>query len=247
MPRISLDDNEPDEKPVRHNATRSAQSVIELKPEANGQEKTVEPGADSKSSASLTDQELKERSGSSILAAFDAFPRDITFSDKEEDENIILLLRAHIVTNLPWLVITAGLLLFPLLILPLIRASGASLPFGTTVALVLFWYLGTFTYAFINSLYWYFNVYILTDERVVDVDWLSIIYRKVSSAQISHVEDVSASQGGVFAGVFDYGNVQIQTAAEEENFEFVAVPHPQLVAKKISELMEKEEKQHEKG
>jgi hypothetical protein len=40
----------------------------------------------------------------------------------------------------------------------------------------------------------------------------------------------------VLAGVFDYGNVTIQTAGELPNFDFTNVPHPQLVVNKIKEL-----------
>ncbi len=85
----------------------------------------------------------------------------------------------------------------------------------------------------------------MTNERIIDTDWYSVVIRKVSSTQIAKIQDVSATQVGVFPGVFDYGNVQIQTAGEEENFEFVSVPHPQLIAKQINELMEKEEKEGE--
>lgn len=192
-----------------------------------------------------TDQEMKQVSGTSVLTAFKAFPDGIFFSGEEDNEEIIILLRAHIITNLPWILISLALALVLVIILPLLGSAGLPLGIGSGIFFTLLWYLGIFTYAFINFLYWYFNVYIVTNERIIDVDWYSVIYRKVSSAQISHIEDVTASQGGVFAGVFDYGNVGIQTAAEERNFEFTAVPHPQLVAKKIGELMQAEEKQWE--
>lgn len=196
---------------------------------------------------SQIDDQLKKISGTSMLAAFSAWPQNVTFSDEEENENIILLLRAHIITNVPWILITLLLLLIPLVIFPFLGAAGLPIRPGTGFVFFLLWYLATFTYAFINFLSWYFNVYILTNERVVDIDWYSIIYRKVSSAQISKIQDVSATQIGVLAGIFDYGNIQIQTAAEEENFEFTNIPHPQLVKKKIDELMQKEEKEWEHG
>lgn len=218
MPRIAVDDVEPDKKV-------SPPLPVEVKP------------------VDATDEELKKISGTSSLAAFTAFPEGIFFSGEGEDEEIILLLRAHVITNVPWVLTALGLTLLPLILIPVAGAAGLGSMFGAgaSLAFILTWYLLLFTYSFINFLYWYFNVYILTDERVVDVDWYSILFRKVSSCQISKVQDVSASQGGVFAGLFDFGNVQIQTAAEEENFEFVNVPHPQLVAKKIQELMHKEE------
>ena len=223
MPRIKVDDVEPDKV------------VVPVKPESQ-----PAPAQDP------VDQELKAASKASFFSAFSAFPDGIFFSGEEAEEQIILLLRAHIVTNAPWILITVLLLVLPIVLVPLFGAINIfPMGAGTAFVFVLLWYAITFTYAFINFLYWYFNVYILTDERVVDVDWYSIIYRKVSSAQVSKIQDVSASQGGVFAGIFDYGDVQIQTAGEEENFEFTAVPHPQLVAKKIQEMMQVEEKEWE--
>ncbi|MCL4397952.1 hypothetical protein M1403_02905 [Patescibacteria group bacterium] len=238
MPRIAVDNLEPDSKSV-------LTQPVEVKPEKTT---LAEPPALANSqikNETAVDKELEEKSGTSLLAAFKAFPQSITFSDKEPDEDIILLLRAHIITTLPWILATLGLIVLPLIILPLVSMLHLPVNPGTVFVFFLLWYAGTFSYAFINFLSWYFNVYIVTSGRVVDVDWYSIIYRKVSAAQISHIEDVSSSAIGVLAGVFDYGNVAIQTAAEEENFEFEAVPHPQLVSKKIQELMEIEDQEKE--
>lgn len=219
MPRIRVDHIEPDASP-----------------------KEAAPPA-SPTEASPTDKQLRSQTGTSFLAAFSAFPKNIFFAGREEGEDILLLLRAHPITTLPWILVTLGLILTPIIIFPLFAAANI-LPFvgvGSALIFTLLWYLATFTDAFINFLYWYFNVYIVTNERVVDLDWYSIIYRKVSSCQISKIQDVSTVQAGVFAGIFDFGNVVIQTAAEFPNFEFTAVPHPQLVAKKIQELMQEEE------
>ena len=195
------------------------------------------------------DVELEKKSSQSMLSAFVAHPPGIFFVDKEPEEELILLLRAHIITNVPWALAAAVLFVLPIIFLPLLSGLGmlTTLGGGMIVSATLFWFAGLFTYVFINFLYWYFNVYIVTDERVIDVDWYSIIFRKGSSAPMAKIQDVSATQGGVIAGIFDFGNVEIQTAGEERNFEFTAVPHPQLVAKKIQELMQEEDIEHEPG
>ena len=226
MPRIVVDNVEPDP------SINSGSLVPEVPAPAPKHSHTKD---------TQTDKELEQKSGTSVLAAFSAFPTDVKFSGEYENEDVLLLLRAHIITNLPWILISLGGAIFPLILLPLFGVLGLPIGGGTIVAFVLFWYAGIFTYGFLNFLYWYFNVYIVTNERVVDIDWYSIIYKKVSATQISKIQDVHASQGGVFAGIFDYGDVEIQTAGTEINFEFTAVPHPQLVAKKIQELMAAEE------
>jgi hypothetical protein len=85
---------------------------------------------------------------------------------------------------------------------------------------------------------WYFNVYIVTNERIIDVDFFYLLYNKVSSTRIDRLQDVSYKLGGVVRAVFDFGDVFVQTAGSEPNFDFLSVPHPETVVRKIVELME---------
>jgi len=194
------------------------------------------------------DPEVAAKSSGGMFSAFSVQPSEVQFGESEEGEQILLLLRAHLVTNVPWILITIGLLVFPIILIPLLSAAGGfGIGAGAGFVFFLFWYATTATYAFLNFLYWYFNVYIVTNERIIDTDWYSVVVRKVSSTQIAKLQDVNAVQVGALQGIFDYGNVRIETAAEEENFEFENVPHPQLVAKQINELMQKEEEEGEGG
>lgn len=187
---------------------------------------------------SATDEEIKKKSGMAPISAFLAYPAKAFFSGEQKDEEIILLMRAHVVTTLPWVLLTIILFMTPNLIFPLLFKYNILpvMSFGQTLCLNLFWYLCSFTYGFINFLFWYFNVYIVTNKQVVDIDWYSVTSHKLSSASIFKVQDVAARRNGVLAGVFDYGNVTIQTAGELPNFDFTSVPHPQLVVNKIKEI-----------
>jgi len=244
VPRIKVDHQEPDPVSVAVSVA-VADRPLPVPPEKPLAE-PVKPPID-RPDPNGTNKLLNAKSSPSILSAFAAFPDAVKFQGEDADEEIILLMRAHIVTNVKWFLITLALLAFPLILAPLVGSlnflgfSGA----GTGIVALIFWYLAIFTYAFINFLYWYFNVYIVTNERVVDIDWYSILYHKTSSTRISKIQDVSVTRVGVFAGVFDYGDIHIQTAAEEANFEFAAVPHPELVKDKLEELMEEEEKEWE--
>jgi hypothetical protein len=62
---------------------------------------------------------------------------------------------------------------------------------------------------------------------------------------MNDVQDASEKSVGVLASVFDFGNVFVQTAGEHQNIDFLFIPHPRLVVKKIEELMQKEETEHE--
>ena len=173
------------------------------------------------------------------FAALMVNPTRVYFQNQDQDEQIILLLRKHWVTNLGW-VITSFLMLLlppflavfvPLLNLPL-EISPSTLWLGQ-----IFWYLVTFGYLFINFLIWYFNAHLVTNKRVVDIDFHNLTYKDVAATRIELIQDVTFKVGGVIRNIFDYGDVFVQTAGTEPNFEFQAVPKPAFVADKISDLM----------
>lgn len=239
MPRIKVDNQEPDSTPT-------PVSIPTPTPTPAASAPTIPSESTPKTENSQIDPDVAQKSNPGIFSAFSVQPAGVAFADTEEGEEIILLLRAHIITNLPWILVTLLLLILPLIIVPLFSALGGfGLGAGAGFVFVLFWYAVTFTYGFLNFLYWYFNVYMVTNERVIDTDWYSVVVRKVSATQIAKIQDVSSSQVGALAGLFDFGRVDIQTAGEEENFEFENVPHPQLVAKEIQELMQHEETEWE--
>ena len=173
------------------------------------------------------------------LSGFCLYPDDVDFETRENDEKIILLLRAHPITNIKWILITVIILFVP-------RIAGSfgifsSLPTGFDLVITLAWYLFAMVYALESFLSWYFNVYFVTTLRVIDVDFYNLIYKQVSDANIDKIQDVSYNMGGVARTFFNFGNVFIQTAADVQEFNFLAIPNPDKVAKIIEDMITKTE------
>lgn len=183
--------------------------------------------------------QLKGHSHSS-LAAFNYYPDSVRFVAKEESEEIILLLRRHPITNLGKIFISLVLILAPLLfsVFPIFSFLPARYQFVG----LLFWYIIVIAYTLEFFLDWFFNVCVLTNETVFDVDFTNLIYREISEADFSHVQDVTVRMGGVFRTIFDYGDVYVQTAGEVPRIEFEAIPHPDRVARIIRDMCSKEER-----
>ncbi|MBI2617612.1 PH domain-containing protein [Candidatus Gottesmanbacteria bacterium] len=183
-----------------------------------------------------------------VLSSYMVRPTGITFETQSDDETIILFLRKHWVTNLHWIVISFILLILPPILFPALFFSG-SIPTGTTgqflFFLILSWYLLTFSYMLGNFLIWYFTVSIVTEERVVDIDFVNLLNKRFSETRIAKIEDVTMSTQGFIRSFFDYGDVYVQTAGTELEFEFLAVPHPDRVVRIINQLMGKEEEENE--
>jgi hypothetical protein len=171
------------------------------------------------------------------LSSFGLYPDGVDFETRNKDEQIVLLLRQHPIVNVKWVLTTILLLTGP----TLLGFFGvfAYLPAGFGLVISLAWYLFTSAYAIESFLGWYFNVYFVTEKRVVDVDFYNLINKRVSDAEIGKIQDVSYATGGVVRTVFNYGDVFIQTASEKEEFEFGAVPSPEKVTKIINDLMGK--------
>jgi len=169
----------------------------------------------------------------------------IRFETQDREEKVILLMRRHVVTNLRWILIAAFLSVIPAFFefFPLFGLF----PARFQIIFAAMWYLFTTAYIFEHFLSWYYNVYIITDERIVDVDFYSILYKKVSDTKIDNIQDVTFVTGGALRTLFDYGTIYIQTAGEMREFDFEEVPHPDRVAKVLNELILEEEQERLEG
>ncbi len=109
------------------------------------------------------------------------------------------------------------------------------------------WYTIIIGYALEKFLMWFFNIYIVTDERVIDVDFYNLLFKRISEAKLENIEDITFSNSGILQSIIDYGEVRIQTAAEIPQIEFENVPHPEKVAKFLSEMLLQEEQEKLEG
>jgi membrane protein YdbS with pleckstrin-like domain len=179
------------------------------------------------------------------MAAFLFHPDGIGFETKESEEKVILFLRQHPVVNVPWLLLSAVMVFAPSFASMFIEVG--TIPANFTFIFILMWYLMVVAFSLEKFLTWFFNVYIVTDERIIDIDFYNLIYKEVSDANIDKIQDVTYNMGGVVRTIFNYGNVLIQTASEVPNFEFVAVPKPDKVARILQSLRIEEQQEQLEG
>ena len=179
------------------------------------------------------------------LASFCYYPKNVNFINKDPEEEIILLVRRHPITNLGWLVTALFLIVVPafLTVFPFFSL----LPTGFQIISVIVWYLVVTAYILEKYLSWFFQVNIITDERIIDVDFLNLIYREMSDAGIRNIEDVTVKIGGGIRTFFNYGDVVIQTAAQIPQITFEDIARPDLVAKVLRELRIEEEQEQIEG
>lgn len=183
--------------------------------------------------------------GESLFTSFSSFPTSICFNTQEDDEAIVLFMRQHFLVNLPWIVTSVFMLTLPSVFV--FFPPYASLSAGLQFVVSMGWYLFVAGYTLAKLMGWFFNIYIVTDERIVDVDFKNIFYRKISTAKIEEIQDINVQSSGSFETLFGYGSVFIQTAAEIPEFEFVAIPYPDRVGKILNQMIDHEEQEKIEG
>lgn len=187
----------------------------------------------------------QEKPTTSNLVAYAPKPTRVGFDSQLKEEEVILLLRQHPITQWKNVVVTVGAIFAPGLLLstPFLNF----LPIRFHVGFVMGWYLLLIGFVLESFLIWFFNVYIITDERIIDVDFLSLIFKNISSAKLDHIEDITVTTAGFLPSVVNYGTIKIQTAAEKTEFEFDAVPKPNRVVALLNELLIEEEREKIEG
>lgn len=172
----------------------------------------------------------------SPFSSFLVKPDIIDFPERNDDEMILLALRPHWFTNVSWIIGAFAMLFVPLIFRYFNFLE--FLPANYQFVALLFWYLITFIFAFEKFLNWYFDLYMITNQRLVDISFNNLLNKKFAEADIDVIQDASTSVKGLAGTMFNYGTVLIQTASEINQINFENVASPEKVIKILQELRE---------
>lgn len=167
--------------------------------------------------------------------------------NKKPGEKIIFQMRSH------WILFAAELLLLVVLgFLPLglyvvFQGVWPSMLVGTIskpimVLMTSAYYLMLWLFFITKFIDYYLDVYLVTTDRALDVSQKGMFSRTVSELDLARVQDVTSEVKGVLRSLMNFGNVYIQTAGEKERFIFEDVSHPDVIRKRLLELVEEDRK-----
>ncbi|MBP6889777.1 MAG: PH domain-containing protein [Candidatus Moranbacteria bacterium] len=91
-------------------------------------------------------------------------------------------------------------------------------------------------YAFLVWVDYYFDVWIITSQRIVNIEQKGLFNREVSELQFSRIQDVTSVVDGFIPTILNFGDVYVQTAAEEERFVFRQIPDPYTIKDMVMQL-----------
>ncbi len=171
---------------------------------------------------------------------FIPFPKDLSFYGKEKEEQVILVVRSHWIKYLPFVVAS-----FLILLIPFIFALLDTI-FSENVLLFLAFFIPCLTlslsvviYAFVR---WFYNVNIITDKRIIDLDFTSVASHSLSEARLERIEDITHKQPGLVGSLFDVGTVYFQTAGATPEIEFDTIGSPRVIQDILYDLLDSKKK-----
>lgn len=101
------------------------------------------------------------------------------------------------------------------------------------------YYLFLWLFSFFSFIDYYLDVWIITNERIIDIQQRGFFSRIISEQRLYRIQDVTSEVNGWLPTIFKYGNVYIQTAGSQQRFFFQEVPNPDLIRDTIIKLIEK--------
>ncbi len=83
------------------------------------------------------------------------------------------------------------------------------------------------------------NRLVLTNHHLMEYTRRGLFDHTVAQFSLIKLQDVSARQRGFLANVLGYGNIELETAGESENFLFQQLPQAQALANQIMQAHER--------
>lgn len=153
--------------------------------------------------------------------------KNFSFRGQHTNEKIIKIVRRHwfnILQQYFIILFFVFMLFFGTQILPFY------LSFSENKEILLFvissFFVITWIYCFILWIDYYFDVWIITDTRIVNVEQKALFVRSVSELKFAKIQDIHTEVKGLIPTILNYGDVYIQTAGTKERFLFRKVPDP---------------------
>lgn len=143
----------------------------------------------------------------------------------QSGEQLIRLVRRHPIFVVLRLILITALTLLALIVLGWLAANWAGL--GALSALLVAGVLAVGLVAAFLEVYRFSNdLWLITNQRLIDSLKTSPFNHRVSSTSLRHVQNTSIVKRGILATLFNFGDIVCQTASTDGYFELRDVPQP---------------------
>lgn len=164
-----------------------------------------------------------------------------------ENENVLMVAHRNwfYIAQQYFMLAVVGIVFFcSVILLPLLFPTIAGGQFGQLLKLVETFFAMTFwVYAFLIWIDYYYDLWVITDKRLVNIEQSGLFSRRTSELDFAKVQDITVDIKGFFPTMLNYGDVQVQTAGEEDNFLFRTISNPLAVKTLIMQQVQTDERE----
>lgn len=169
--------------------------------------------------------------------------KQYSFPGQRTGEVIKLIVRRHNFILLPYLgsLFTMAILpvIFYAVAVPNLFTAFYAYPYDRILILASLIYYGfIWIVGFIIWTDYYLDIWIVTDQRLIDVEQVGFFSRVVSELDLKRIQDITSEVSGMAETMLGFGNVFIQTASEDKKFHLTSIPHPVETRRTIVNLYE---------
>lgn len=161
------------------------------------------------------------------------------------DEQVVRVIRRHVLTVIPSLLLYSLLVTIPLVVLTvfgdiLTQYFGANIVNAVFVLGSSAFYIFVCMFLFLQFIDYYLDVLVITNKRLMNVVQTGLFKRRASETSLFRIQDITVETKGVAQMMLGYGKLTVQTAAEEERFILEHIPHATVVARLIMDYVDAE-------
>lgn len=165
-------------------------------------------------------------------------------SQMRPGEKLLMKLHRHWIVFAFKLGYIAGLIITTIVVLymkaHLIAIFGTAIFWG---ALCLYW-LFFLTFILVSWINDELDLFLITDQRIIGIEQVSALTRRVSECWLNRVQEVNAEVAGILQTVLHYGHVHIHTASEHSDMIVSFAPHPVENGNRINTIINEYRSSH---
>ena len=153
----------------------------------------------------------------------------------EPGEHVVLEARKHWFIFVFQLLPYAILAVFPFALPKILPLAPPLAPYAALIdyhtpllrTLLGVWLLTCWTLAWSAFTRYFLNVWVLTNQRIVDIKQRGYFNRQVSSLFLNRVQDVTSDVRGVLSSLLGIGKITVQSAGAVDEFHMYGIPRPE--------------------
>jgi len=137
---------------------------------------------------------------------------DISFATQKSTEKVYALIRKHWITNINWVFRYILYSILPIILIILVIGLKLNTTFLSLKAfflIIMIYYSFIFTNIIRLFFNWYFNLFFITDERIIQYKFKILGKYIISEINLENIDDIKQSSGGFLGQFLDFGDLEV--------------------------------------